>query len=180
MLLNFKEFKPQIGKGTWIAPSAQVIGRCQIGEDSSVWFGAVIRADIHFIKIGDRTNIQDLSMIHVGDYTQADKSDGFPTIIGNDVTIGHKAILHGCTIHDVCLIGMNATILDGAEISKESIVAAGSVVTQHKKFPSGSLIMGTPAKVVRKLTDKDIELIYYASRNYLSNKNEYLKMNLKK
>ncbi len=179
MLLNFKEFKPQISKGVWIAPSAQIIGRCEIGEDSSVWFGAVIRADIHFIKIGDRTSIQDLSMIHVWHYTKADMSDGFPTIIGNDVTIGHKAMLHGCIIHDACLIGMSATILDGAEIGRESIVAAGSVVTRNKKFPPGSLIMGTPAKAVRKLTEEDIELIYYSSRNYLSYKNEYLKMDLK-
>ncbi len=180
MLLNYKEFKPQISKGVWIAPSAQVIGRCEIGEDSSVWFGAVIRADINFIKIGDRTSIQDLSMIHVWHYTKADKSDGFPTIIGSDVTIGHKAMLHGCIINDACMIGMNATILDGAEISRESIVAAGSVVTQNKKFPPGSLIMGTPAKVVRNLTEKDIELIYYSSRNYVTYKNEYLKMSLKK
>jgi len=176
MLLNFKEFKPQIGKGVWIAPSAQVIGRCEIGEDSSVWFGAVIRADINLIKIGERTSIQDMSMIHVWHYTKVDMSDGFPTIIGSDVTIGHKAMLHGCIINDACLIGMNATILDGAEIGRESIVAAGSVVTQNKKFPAGSLIMGTPAKAVRKLTDKDIELIYYSSRNYVSYKNVYLKM----
>jgi len=176
MLLNFKEFKPQIGKGVWIAPSAQVIGRCEIGEDSSVWFGAVIRADINLIKIGERTSIQDMSMIHVWHYTKVDMSDGFPTIIGSDVTIGHKAMLHGCIINDACLIGMNATILDGADIGRESIVAAGSVVTQNKKFPAGSLIMGTPAKAVRKLTDKDIELIYYSSRNYVSYKNVYLKM----
>ena len=176
MLLNFKEFKPQIGKGVWIAPSAQVIGRCEIGEDSSVWFGAVIRADINLIKIGERTSIQDMSMIHVWHYTKVDMSDGFPTIIGSDVTIGHKAMLHGCIINDACLIGMNATILDGVEIGRESIVAAGSVVTQDKKFPPGSLIMGTPAKAVRKLTEKDIELIYYSSRNYVSYKNVYLKM----
>ena len=92
------------------------------------------------------------------------------------MTIGHKAMLHGCIINDACLIGMNATILGGAEIGRESIVAAGSVVTQNKKFPAGNLIMGTPAKAVRKLTDKDIELIYYSSRNYVSYKNVYLKM----
>ena len=176
MIMNYKEFKPEIGKRTFIAPSANVIGDVKIGADSSVWFGTIIRGDVHSIKIGSRTSIQDLSMVHVSQYTKPDKSDGYPTNIGNDVTVGHKVMLHGCTIGDACLIGMSATLLDGCEIGKESIVAAGSIITQNKKFPPQSLIIGTPAKVLRKLSEKEIENIYKSAENYVSYKNEYLQM----
>lgn len=175
MILNYKRLTPEIGKGTWIAPDATVIGNVAIGEDCSVWFGSVIRGDIHYIKIGNRTNVQDLSVIHVTHYRKKDMSDGFPTIIGCNVTIGHKVMLHGCKINDSCLIGMNAVIMDGAEINRESIVAAGAVVTQNKKFPSQSLILGAPAKAVRKLTEQEIESIYYSANQYVSYKNVYLK-----
>jgi len=174
MLIKFKEWTPQLKKNTWVAEGASVIGRVTIGEDSAVWFGCVIRADVHFITIGERTNIQDLSMIHVTHHKREDMTDGNPTIIGNDVTVGHRVMLHGCTIEDACLIGMSATILDGALIGKESIVGAGSLVTKNKKFPPRSLIMGTPAKVVRELTDEEVAELYASAKRYVKFKNEYL------
>ena len=173
MIHNFKDFKPKLGKGTWVAPSADVIGDVTIGEDCSIWFGTVIRGDVHYITIGDRTSIQDLSMVHITHHKKADRSDGSPTIIGSDVTIGHRVMLHGCIIEDACLIGMSATILDNAVIGKESIVGAGSLVTKNKKFPPRSLIMGSPAKVVRELTDAEVEELYASAKRYVSFKNEY-------
>ncbi len=173
MIMNFKDYKPEIGKRTWIASSADVIGRTKIGEDSSVWFQVVIRGDVHFITIGSRTSIQDGSMIHVTHHKKADMSDGNPTTIGDDVTVGHKVMLHGCTIEDACLIGMSATILDGAVIGKESIVGAGSLVTKNKKFPPRSLIMGSPAKFVRELTDEEVKELYASAARYVEFKNEY-------
>ncbi|MCK4653555.1 MAG: gamma carbonic anhydrase family protein, partial [Candidatus Cloacimonetes bacterium] len=104
MILSYKEFTPKIGKNTFIAPTADIIGRCEIGNDCSIWFGVVIRGDVHYIKIGDRSNVQDLSMIHVSHYKKEDMSDGFPTVIGSDVTIGHRVMLHGCKIEDACII----------------------------------------------------------------------------
>lgn len=173
MLLKFKQWFPKIGKNSWIAPSADVIGNVTIGEDSSIWFGTVVRGDVHKIIIGDRTSIQDLSMVHVTHYKKEDMSDGNPTIIGNDVTVGHKVMLHGCTIEDGCLIGMSATILDGAVIGKGSIVGAHSLVTSNKVFPPHSLIMGSPAKVVRTLTQEEVDgLIQHAAR-YVKFKDEY-------
>ncbi len=173
MIHNFKDFKPKLGEGTWVAPSADVIGDVTIGEDCSIWFGTVIRGDVHYITIGDRTSIQDLSMVHITHHKKADRSDGSPTIIGSDVTIGHRVMLHGCIIEDACLIGMSATILDNAVIGKESIVGAGSLVTKNKKFPPRSLIMGSPAKVVRELTDAEVEELYASAKRYVSFKNEY-------
>lgn len=174
MTHKFKNISPTIGEKTWIASSADVIGDVTIGEDCSIWFSTVIRADVHYIKIGNRTSIQDLSMLHVTHYKKADKSDGHPTIIGDDVTVGHKVMLHGCTIEDACLIGMSATILDGAVISKESIVGAGSLVTKNKHFPPRSLIMGSPAKVVRQLTNEEVQELYASAQRYISFKNEYI------
>ena len=175
MILKFKKWYPKIHKKAWVAPSADVIGNVKIGRDSSIWFGTVIRGDVHKIRIGKRTSVQDLSMIHVTHYKKEDMSDGNPTIIGDDVTIGHKVMLHGCTIEDGCLVGMNATILDGAIIGKGSIVGAHSLVTQNKKFPPNSLIMGSPAKVVKTLTKEESDnLIAHAAR-YVQFKKEYHK-----
>ena len=173
MIMNFKDYKPKIGKNSWIADSADVIGRTKIGEDSSVWFQVVIRGDVHFITIGSRTSIQDGTMIHVTHHKKADMSDGNPTVIGDDVTIGHKVMLHGCTIEDACLIGMSATILDGAVIGKESIVGAGSLVTKNKTFPPRSLIMGSPAKFIRELNDAEVKELYASASRYVEFKNEY-------
>ena len=166
-ILNYRETTPLLKEGSWIAPGATVIGDVEIGEDSSVWFGCVVRGDVHRIRIGDRTNIQDLSMIHVTHYKKPDKSDGHPTIIGDDVTVGHRVMLHGCTVEDACLIGMSATILDGAVIGRESIVGAGALVTGGKVFPPRSLILGSPAKVVRQLTDDEVAELYASAKRYV-------------
>jgi carbonic anhydrase/acetyltransferase-like protein (isoleucine patch superfamily) len=172
--MKYKKWYPVLKKDVFVAPSADIIGNVEIGEDSSIWFGTVVRGDVHYIKIGDRTSIQDGSMIHVTHYKKEDMSDGNPTIIGDDVTVGHKVMLHGCTVEDACLIGMSATILDGAVIGKESIVAAGSLVTKNKTFPPRSLIMGSPAKAVKTLTDEQVAELYASAKRYISFKNEYL------
>ena len=174
MIYKFKEFAPKLEKNIFIAPSADIIGRCEIGEDSSIWFNTTIRADVHYIKIGKRTSIQDNSMVHVTHYKEAEDKDGTPTIIGDDVTVGHNVVLHGCIVEDACLIGMSSTILDGAVIGKESIVGANSLVTANKKFPPRSLIMGSPAKVVRELNEKEIASLYSSAKRYVLFKNDYL------
>ncbi|MEA2048441.1 MAG: gamma carbonic anhydrase family protein [Campylobacterota bacterium] len=174
MILQFKEWTPKLQKNAWIAQGASVIGRVSMGEDAAVWFGCVVRGDVHHIHIGDRSNIQDLSMIHVTHHKKANMSDGHPTVIGNDVTVGHRVMLHGCTIEDACLIGMSATILDGAVIGKESIVGASALVTKNKVFPPRSLIMGSPAKVVRELNEAEVSELYASAERYVKFKNEYL------
>jgi carbonic anhydrase/acetyltransferase-like protein (isoleucine patch superfamily) len=174
MILPFKQYTPEIGENVFIAPSSDVIGRTKIGKDSSIWFGVVIRGDVHRIEIGERTSVQDCSMVHVTHHKRDDESDGNPTIIGNDVTVGHKVMLHGCKIEDACLIGMSSTILDGAVIGKESIVGAGSLVTKGKIFPPRSLIMGSPAKLVRELTDDEVIELYASAKRYVGFKDQYL------
>jgi len=173
MLHKFKSTLPTLGANTWIAPSADIIGDVTCGEDCSIWFGCVVRGDVHYIKIGNRVNIQDLSMIHVTHYKNGDKTTGNPTIIGDDVTIGHRVMLHGCSIEDACLVGMSATILDGAVIGKESIVGAGALVTKNKVFPPRSLIVGTPAKVVRELNDEEVAELYASASRYVEFKKDY-------
>jgi len=174
MIYNYKELTPKIADNVFVAKSADIIGDVEIGEDCSIWFGTVIRADVHYIKIGKRVSVQDLSMVHVTHFKGDDKSTGNPTIIEDDVTIGHRVMLHGCTIKKASLIGMSATILDGAVIGEESIVGAGSLVTKNKKFPPRSLIMGSPAKVVRELTKEEIEELYASAKRYVEFKNNYL------
>jgi carbonic anhydrase/acetyltransferase-like protein (isoleucine patch superfamily) len=173
MLLKFKNWFPKIKKSTWVAPSADIIGNVKIGKDCSIWFGAILRGDVHKIRIGKRTSIQDLTMIHVSHYKLEDMSDGHPTIIGDDVTVGHKVMLHGCKIENGCLIGMGATILDGAVIGEGSIVGANSLVTSNKVFPPHSLIMGTPAKVVKTLDKDRVESLLEHAQRYVRFKNEY-------
>lgn len=165
MILKFKEFYPRIDPSAWIAPSADLIGNIEIGEDSSVWFGCVIRSDINEVKIGKNTNIQDLSCIHTDTNSK--------TIIGNNVTVGHKVMLHGCIIEDNCLIGMSATILDNAIIGEGSIVGANSLVTAGKVFPPRSMIMGSPAKVVKQLSQEDVDKLIAHAARYVEYKNEY-------
>ena len=165
MILKFKEHYPKIDPNSWVAPSADVIGNVTIGENSSVWFQCVIRADVNKVVIGKNSNIQDLSMIH----TDVDSQ----TIIGDNVTVGHKVMLHGCKIEDNCLIGMSATVLDNAVIGKGSIVGANSLVTAGKVFPPNSLIMGSPAKVVKELTPEDEEKLIKHAGHYVDYKNEY-------
>jgi len=165
MILKFKENYPKIDSSAWIAPSADIIGKVSIGEDSSVWFQCVIRSDVNEVIIGKNSNIQDLSCIH----TDVDSK----TIIGDNVTIGHKVMLHGCIIENNCLIGMSATILDNAVIGEGSIVGANSLVTSGKKFPPKSLIMGSPAKVVRELSNEEVEGLIKHAASYVAYKNEY-------
>ena len=175
MILPYRQYQPQVGKGGWVAPNATLIGDAVLGEDVSLWFGTVVRGDVHRIRIGARTNIQDMSILHITQHTgtERDDQDGFPTIIGSDVTVGHRCILHGCTVGNLCLIGMGAIILDGVVIGEESIVGAGSVVTPGKQFPPRSLIMGTPAKVVKEVSEKQIEEMQASWRRYVALKNEY-------
>ncbi len=165
MILKFKEHYPQINKTAWVAPSADLIGEVNLGENSSVWFQCVLRADVNKISIGKNSNIQDLSMIH--------SDTNSPTIIGNNVTVGHKVMLHGCIIEDNCLIGMSATILDNAIIGKGSIVGANSLVTSGKVFPANSLIMGSPAKVVKQISAEDEEDLVKHAAHYVEYKNDY-------
>lgn len=166
MIHNYKNFKPKIKKTVWIAPSADIIGKVKIGKDSSVWYNCVIRGDVDEVVIGKRTNIQDLTMIHVH-YSE-------PTIIGDDVTVGHQVMLHGCKIGNGSLIGMSTTILDGAVIGENSIVGAKSLVTANKKFPPKSLIMGSPAKFIRELSDKEVEGLITHAKKYVGYKNDYI------
>ena len=155
-----------LGKTIFIAKSADVVGKVKLGNFISVWFQVVLRGDVDSITIGDRTNIQDGSVVHV--------AAGYPTIIGEGVSIGHKAIIHGCEIGDNVLVGMGAIILNGAKIGENSIVGAGSLVTQGKVFPPNSLIMGSPAKVVRELKPEEIQSIRDNAEEYLETMKGYL------
>ena len=160
---------PRLDPTVWLAPSADIIGDVTIGEHSSVWFATVVRGDVHWIRIGAYTNVQDGSVLHV-------TNGRSPLAIGSRVTIGHKVCLHGCTIEDDCLIGMGAVILDDAVIGSGSVVAAGALVTPGKKFPPNSLIMGSPAKVVRTLTEEEKSVwIDQGWRNYHAYVAEYRK-----
>ncbi|GAB6078797.1 gamma carbonic anhydrase family protein [Hydrogenobaculum acidophilum] len=167
MLKAYKNVYPKIGKGVYIAENAFVIGDVELEEDVSVWFGSVIRGDVNYIRIGKRTNIQDNSVIHV-------THDTHPTIIGHDVTIGHGAIIHGCTIKDFVLVGMGATIMDGSVIEDFVLVGARALITPNKHIPSGVLVAGAPAKIVRDLKQEEIELIKESALNYVNYKNAYL------
>ena len=158
MIKEFHGKKPAIHESAFVAENATLIGDIEIGADSSVWFGAVLRADINSIVIGDRTNIQDICVIHVDE----DK----PVVIGNDVTIGHAATIHGCTLEDRCLIGMGAVVLDGAIIGTGSIVAANALVTPGKRIPPHTLVGGVPAKLMRKLSEEDFEKLKQHALTY--------------
>lgn len=158
-LFSFKEFTPKFDNTVYFAPGSQIIGNIVIGAESSVWHNCVLRGDVNIISIGTRTNVQDLSMLHV--------TEENPLVIGNNVTIGHSVTLHGCTIKDFALVGMGATVLDKAEIGEYSIVAAGSVVAPGKSFPAKSMIMGAPAKVVRELKDAEVEMLKHHYLSYV-------------
>lgn len=163
---SYKSFKPQLHDGVYVAEGAMVIGQVTLSQNVNIWFNSVIRGDINTIFIGKNTNIQDLSVIHV------DKLNNVK--IGENVTVGHKVTLHGCHIGDGCLIGMGSTILDGAKIGASTLVGAGSLVPPGKVFPEGVLVMGSPAKVVRELTDEEKTWINNHYKSYLKTKDEYL------
>ena len=152
---------PHISDSAWVADSAQVMGDVVLEDDVSVWFGVVIRGDTDVIRIGKRTNIQDTSVLHA--------DVGMPLTIGCDVTVGHKVMLHGCTVGDGSLIGIGAIVLNGAKIGKGCLVGAGSLVTEGKEFPDGSMIMGTPAKVVRQLTPEQLAGLLSSAQHYVEN-----------
>jgi carbonic anhydrase/acetyltransferase-like protein (isoleucine patch superfamily) len=162
---------PQIDPSAWVADSAQVMGGVTLGAQASIWFGATVRGDTEHIHIGDGTNIQDGSVLHA-DYGQ-------PLTVGKNVTVGHMVMLHGCTIGDESLIGIGAVVLNGAKIGRNCLVGAGSLVTEGKEFPDGSMIMGTPAKVVRQLTPEQMEGLRESARRYIENAQRY-KAGLKK
>ena len=156
---------PKLGDGAWVADSAQVMGDVVLADNASVWFGAVIRGDTATISIGRNSNVQDLSVIHA--------DHGVPTTIGENVTIGHQVMLHGCTVGDNSLIGIQAVVLNNAKIGRNCIVGAGSIVTEGKEFPDNSLIIGSPAKLVRTLDEAGLKMIAYIAEHYVENAGRY-------
>jgi carbonic anhydrase/acetyltransferase-like protein (isoleucine patch superfamily) len=159
--------RPQIHSSVWLAPGSHVVGDTIIGRDSSLWFNSILRGDVNYIRVGERTNIQDLSMVHVS-------YQASPTIIGNDVTIGHSTIIHACTIGNFSLIGMGCVLMDEVEIGDYVILGAGSLVTQKTKIPSGTKAFGRPAKVVGELNEAERERIRFSSEHYCRLARAYL------
>ena len=166
MLKSYKQSKPSIDKGVFLAENCTVIGSCFLADDSSVWFNAVLRGDVNEIWIGKGTNIQDGCVVH------CDKKHAVH--IGEYVTVGHNAIIHGCTVGNNCLVGMGSTILDGAVIGDNVVIGANTLVTPGKSIPSGVLAVGSPAKVVRELSPEEIEGIHQSSEGYIRLSKEYL------
>lgn len=165
---------PQVHETAFVAPSADLVGEVEIGEDSSVWFQVVVRGDVNRIRIGRRTNIQDHSMLHVTRPKQADDAGkGSPLTIGDDVTVGHRVTLHGCTVGSRVLIGMGAIVLDDAVIGDDCIVGAGALITKGAVIPSGSLVIGMPAKVVRALKPDELAFLPKSAANYVRDLIEY-------
>lgn len=165
-LYSFKGIKPEISKGVFIAPSADVIGKVVLEENVSIWHQTVVRGDVNWIRVGKNTNVQDLTILHV--------AKDFALTVGSGVSIAHSVTLHGCTIGNNCLIGMGAVITDGAVIGANSVVAAGALVPPGKIFPEGSMIMGNPAVLKRQLTSEERELFGNHYKSYVEYKNEYL------
>ena len=165
MIGNFKNLRPKIHESCFIAPTADVIGDVTVGENSSIWHRTVLRGDVNKIVVGANTNIQDGSIVHV--------ADDYPTIIGDNVTIGHGAIVHGCTVKDGAFIGMGAIILDGAVIGEGALIGAGALVTEGKEIPPYSLAVGVPARVVRELSQEYIEMAQDRAVKYAKLANEY-------
>jgi carbonic anhydrase/acetyltransferase-like protein (isoleucine patch superfamily) len=156
---------PDVAETAWVADSAQVMGAVSLGPDASVWFGTVIRGDTEHIAVGAGSNIQDASVLHA--------DVGYPLTIGERVTVGHQVMLHGCTIGDETLIGIGAVVLNGATIGKHCLVGAGALVTEGKSFPDGSMIIGSPAKVVRQLTPEQIDGLRRSAQHYIDNARRY-------
>ena len=167
MIRTFQGIKPTIADSAFIEETAVVIGDVVVGEESSIWFNAVVRGDVNYIRIGNRTNIQDLSVVHV-------THDTHPTILGDDVTVGHHVVLHGCTIKDRVLVGMGAILMDGVVIGEDSIVGAGALVTERTIAPPKSLLLGSPARVKRAVTDAELNWIRQSAQNYIGYARQYL------
>lgn len=165
MIKKFDGINPEIDESVFIAETAVIIGKVKINSNSNIWFNTVLRGDVNSIVIGKNTNIQDLTMVHV------DRK--FPTTIGDNVTIGHSAIIHGSTIGNNCLIGMGAIILDGAIIGENVIIGAGTLVPQRKTIEKNSLVLGSPGKIIRKLTDEEIEMLKESAKRYVELSKKY-------
>ena len=170
-LYQLDDLAPALADTAWVADSAQVIGNVTLAEGSSVWFGVVIRGDTEAISVGRASNIQDNSVLHA--------DHGMPLVIGEQVTVGHQAMLHGCTIGDGSLIGIGAVVLNGAKIGKNCLVGAGALVTEGKEFPDGCMILGSPAKAVRQLSEAQVEALKLSAQHYMDNARRY-KTGLKK
>lgn len=169
----YGEDVPVLGERVWVDPAAVIIGKVEIGDDASVWPTAVARGDVNFIRIGARTNVQDGCVLHVthdGPFTPG----GMPLVIGADVTIGHRVMLHACTIGDFCLLGMSSTILDGATLEDEVFLAAGSLVPPGKRLEGRSLYRGSPAQRVRSLSEEELRMLRYSAEHYVRLKDRYL------
>ena len=164
-IYQLDDLKPALHDTAWIADSAQVMGNVSIAEDCSVWFGVVIRGDTETITIGKGSNIQDNSVLHA--------DVGMPLMIGENVTVGHQVMLHGCTVGDNSLIGIQSVVLNGAKIGKNCLVGAGSLVTEGKQFPDGCMIVGSPARVIRQLTPEQIEGLKMSAQHYMDNARRY-------
>ncbi len=160
MLISYKGVSPTLHETVFVCEGAKIIGDVVIGKDSSVWFNAVVRGDVNYIRIGERTNVQDGCVLH-------NTYQKYPLIIGNDVTIGHAAVIHGCTIKDYVLIGMGAILLDNCIVNPNSFIAAGTLVRENFEVPSGVLVAGSPGKIIRDLTENEIAKIRKSSENYL-------------
>ena len=166
MIARFGDHRPRVDASAYVVDSAVVIGDVHLGPQSSVWFNAVVRGDIHHIRIGARSNVQDNATLHV-------VGGKFGTMVGAGVTIGHNAVVHGCTVEDDCLVGMGAIVLDGAVIGRESLIGAGAVVTPGTRAPVRSLLLGSPARRVRDVTDEELERIRQAAENYVTYVRQY-------
>ena len=167
MIYNFNNISPKIDKDSWFAPNSVLIGNVTLKKDANIWFNATLRGDLEPIIIGEGSNIQDGSVIHT--------DPGCPTIVGKGVTVGHMVMLHGCEISDDCIIGIGSTILNKAKIGKNCIIGANSLVTENKVIPDRSLVLGSPGKVVRQVTDEEIEHIKENARDYVENIKKYKK-----
>ena len=166
-LQTFNSINPKVHDTVFVAENAFVIGDVEIGEDSSVWFGSVVRGDVNYIRIGARTNIQDHTIIHVNTGTH-------PTILEDEITVGHRVTLHGCYVESGCLVGIGSIILDGARIGSQSLIAAGSLITPNTQIPPRSLVMGAPARVKRELTDEELASISRNWQSYVDLKRSYM------
>jgi carbonic anhydrase/acetyltransferase-like protein (isoleucine patch superfamily) len=173
-LRTFDGVSPKLGQRVYVDPAATVIGDVAIGDDSSIWPAVVIRGDVNFIRIGARSSIQDGTVIHVSHDGPFTRPGGFPTVIGNDVTVGHSVVLHGCTLEDACLIGMHASVLDGAVVQKHGFVGAGALIPPGKVVGSGELWVGNPARKLRDLSQREIDSLLYSAQHYVRLKDRYL------
>ncbi|MBM2816305.1 MAG: CysE/LacA/LpxA/NodL family acetyltransferase [Ignavibacteria bacterium] len=165
-LISFRGLEPRIHPSVFLCEGVRIIGDVEIGQESSVWYNTIIRGDVHYVRIGERTNIQDLSMLHV-------TNGKYPLNIGSDITIAHSVTVHGATLRDGCFIGMGACVLDGADIGSNSLIAAGTVVRENFIVPEGVMVAGVPGKIIKELNDEDIARMRYSVQHYLDYVRQY-------